>query len=91
MVIKFFAGIKEIIGKKRLNLDLPDIDHVGELLNYLIENYGIELKKIFYEKGEFKGDITILINGKNIRFLDGVETEINDSDIISIILPLCGG
>jgi len=43
------------------------------------------------EDGELDETITILINGRNILYLDGLETELNSDDKVTIFPQVAGG
>jgi len=63
-----------------------------EVLEELTERYGGDFKrKILNEEGRPKRFINIYINGKDMRFLEGLETRINGGDQILIIPAVSGG
>ena len=48
----------------------------------------------FVEKlreGVAKGYLHILVNGRNIAFLDGSETRLSEGDVVAILPPIGGG
>ena len=48
-------------------------------------------KKFFDKNGQLFNHYIILVNGKNIKFLEGLETTLKDEDEVSIFLPVGGG
>ncbi|MGC9104615.1 MAG: MoaD/ThiS family protein [Candidatus Methanodesulfokora sp.] len=48
-----------------------------------------DLKKVIEEFGQ--ENFTILLNGRNIRTLSGLETSVLDGDVIDIFPPAGGG
>lgn len=64
-----------------------------------IENLIQELDKQFPgikerlcdETGNVRRFINLYVNNEDIRFLKGIETEINDSDVVSIVPAIAGG
>lgn len=66
--------------------------NLGEVLDKLTKRYGNEFKKKLFDKeGNTKRFINIYINGKDTRFLDGLETKLKKGDEILIIPAVSGG
>jgi len=80
--VKFFATLREITGKRE---EIVEGNNVKEVLNALYKEYGEEFKK------EMKERSMILVNGKNIEHLEGMETKVSKGDTISIFPPAGGG
>lgn len=93
MKVRLFNLLSKSIGKKELELD--SIENVRDLLQYLSEVYGEKADKwIWQGKGERRTLMTgtlILVNGKHVYHLQGLDTKLNDSDVISIFPPSGGG
>jgi molybdopterin converting factor small subunit len=58
----------------------------------MVEKWGAGLASYFSDAGQDRPlpKIRILVNGQDIGFLHGMETELRDGDEV-IILPLVGG
>ncbi|MEM1524537.1 MAG: ubiquitin-like small modifier protein 1 [Nitrososphaerales archaeon] len=93
VLIKAFATLREILGSTgQIQLELKDNINVNTLLNILAEKYGEQFTRyIFNEKGELNPFVKIFINGRNIEFLKGLETELKNGDVITLIPPVAGG
>ena len=64
---------------------------LNEALDELVTRYGDSFKKrIFDSTGKPKHFLNFYVNGKNIRFINNLNTIINDSDELTI-LPSVGG
>lgn len=64
---------------------------VGEVMENLNGRYP-ELKSHLYDKeGNLKSFYKIYVNGKDILFLQLMETEVNQGDEIFILTPVAGG
>ncbi|AAM07434.1 TPA: MoaD/ThiS family protein [Methanosarcina acetivorans] len=92
--VKLFANLREAAGTPELPLSG---EKVIDVLLSLTDKYPA-LKYVIFEKGDEKseililcGSINILINGNNIRHLEGLETLLKDSDEIGILPPVSGG
>lgn len=64
---------------------------VGEALADLTEQYPNLRQHIFNEAGELRPFVNLFINDEDVRYLDGVETEIRESDLLRIIPSIAGG
>lgn len=54
-----------------------------------------ELKDILLEEPppgiKLKSGVTVMVNGRNIRFLEGNETELKQGDTVTVFPPIGGG
>ncbi|MEM2320475.1 MAG: MoaD family protein [Candidatus Bathyarchaeia archaeon] len=95
MLIKvhFLFNLRSIVGEKEVILRLENnVTTIRDLIRLLIGKYGEKLEKVLRgESEEFNSSITILVNGRNVVFIKGLETTLSDGDIISIIPPAGGG
>jgi len=85
--------VKEIIGSREVSLVLVEGNTIRHLLDNLFERYGPELKeKIIDSKtGNMRLQYTILLDGKNINYLNGMETKLTNGSVISLLPPAGGG
>ncbi len=71
-------------------VELPIKASLNDLLDILAENASEELIKHLRDEKSTK-TLRLLINGRDIAFLQGLETELQDQDRISILPLLSGG
>ncbi|MEM1546338.1 MAG: ubiquitin-like small modifier protein 1 [Candidatus Methanomethylicia archaeon] len=91
VTVKIFAYIREKIGVGEVVLDLSDNAKVLDVFNVLIDKYPDIRSLILDENGALKDDLLYLLNGKDIRVLQGLNTSISDSCIFAILPPFSGG
>ncbi len=87
LTLRFFANFREDVGQKTLEREFPDGSTVGEVLESLREEYGLDV----LEDGDLRPHITIMRNGKDVVHIDGRETSLADDDTLSIFPPVAGG
>lgn len=87
--LRFFANFRETVGQKTLNREVEDASTVGELAHTLSAEY--PEMELFDGDGSLREFIRIMKDGKDITHLDGLETELDDGNTISIFPPVAGG
>jgi molybdopterin synthase sulfur carrier subunit len=93
--VRFFTSLREIIGKKEEALRFPEGEKVtvDMVLKTLRERYGKPFVDYVYERktGEVRGFLQFLVNGKSATTVNGLETELEDGDVLAILPPVGGG
>lgn len=86
-------GIKKIIGRGKIEVVLPKDSVLKSLLSRLIEIYGEALSSTIYgeNNAEILPHIRVMVNGRDIEFLDGTGTVLENGDEILILPPVSGG
>jgi molybdopterin synthase sulfur carrier subunit len=64
---------------------------VGEVIQWLTEAYPGFTERLRDEQGELRRFINIYVNDEDIRFIQNLETPVNEGDRISIIPAIAGG
>ncbi|NPV30053.1 MAG: MoaD/ThiS family protein [Firmicutes bacterium] len=95
MKVKFFALLREITGLKET--DAFQGATVRELLESLCAKYGRRLEEWVFAPREaqgprsLSGNVIILVNGRAIEHLAGLETPLKKTDEVAIFPKLAGG
>jgi molybdopterin synthase sulfur carrier subunit len=63
---------------------------VGEVLDALYDQFA-ELRDRIAEDGGLRRFVNVYIGGEDIRFLDGLDTEVNSGDEVTILPAVAGG
>ncbi len=87
--VEFFATLRETLGTHYLQLDSAGT--VEEAINAMIEKFGEKFRDAIMEGSRVREMVKILVNGKDIRDLKGLMTELRDGDCVSIFPPVAGG
>jgi len=88
--IEFYSSMREVFQEKERGIRLGGVSTIREILDLLCHTYQ-QRQKIFDHSGQLRPDINVLKNGRNIKFLDGIETEVKEGDIIAIFPLIIGG
>jgi len=83
IIAKATNGAKEItISASTLN----------EALNQLVTRYGESFKeRVFNTSGEPKRSLNFYINGRNVRFINSLDSPLKDTDEVTILPSASGG
>lgn len=87
--LRFFANFREAVGQKTIHREYDAGADARVVLRSLEEEFP-ELE-LFDEDGELREFISVLRNGKDIVHSDGLETELEDGDTLSVFPPVAGG
>ncbi len=89
--VKFYAYLRQQIGGIAfIELEIADNTKVSDVLERICENAPIR-NALLDENNSLRGDITLLKNGREIKFLEGLQTPLEDGDDISIFPLVSGG
>lgn len=89
--VRFYSHLGDLVGRKtKMEFDLRDDSTMLHLLDKLLLNSKIR-QHLLDENGELSSDITYMKNGREINFLNGMDTLLEDGDEISIFPLVAGG
>jgi MoaD family protein len=63
---------------------------VGDVLDGLYERYE-GLRERIAEDGDLRRFVNVYVGGEDIRFLDGLDTTVEDGDEVTILPAVAGG
>ena len=93
--VRFFTSLREIADKKEETLKFPEGEKVtlDKVLKILAQRYGKRFVEYVYDDktDDVKGFLQFLINGKSAATLNGLQTELEDGDVLAILPPVGGG
>jgi MoaD family protein len=90
--ISFLSLLKSRFGVKELNMNLENDATINDVFAKLFEKYGEDIKSVIVKKsGDLNDHVVIMLNEKNIRSLDELNTKIHNNDEIMLLPAIAGG
>lgn len=93
VTIRLFGNLRTILAASEHGICVEGKDRtIGHVLEFLTIQYGQQLRQeLFDSESKIKTGYTVLINGRNIASLSGLETKLKDEDVVSILPIVEGG
>ncbi|TFG28327.1 MoaD/ThiS family protein [Candidatus Thorarchaeota archaeon] len=89
--VQFYAHLRDLLEKReKIEIELDHNATVSQLLDVLILDEKIR-EHLFDDAQKLNSEITVLINGREIKFLEGIDTVLKEGDSVSIFPMVAGG
>ena len=88
--VKLFAIYYEAAGTRELEVDLPEDATVLDLAKLLEEKFP-KLRGELIKDGRISEEARVLINGRNIEWLEKEKTKLHEGDVVAFFPPAAGG
>ena len=90
-IIKLNATLRDIVGEKTIEVPFQDGQTVRDLMNDIQTLQPALHAEILDREGNLTGMVHVLIHGRNIDWLQGMDTVIEDHHQIVLMPPSAGG
>ncbi len=87
---RLFANFREAAKDEKVSISAESVE---DLIDQLTQEYK-ELEEEFFvdgEEKELRNNVNVTVNGSSITALDGLNTELDEDDVVSIFPPVSGG
>ncbi len=92
MKVNFYATLRQIVGQKTVELDLPEGTTAIQLVEAVMEQHPRMRPELVDENGDLHGHIHVFVNGRDAPFLENqMDTVVKPTDKIDIFPPVGGG
>lgn len=89
VIVKVFGALRDGFGASAREVGIPNDGTLHDLLAALNAICPEVVPKL--EQGLRDGFLTVLVNGRNARFLDDLDTRLNPDDTVAFLPPIGGG
>ncbi|MCX6689263.1 MAG: MoaD family protein [Methanoregula sp.] len=90
ITVKSFATLREVMDAQ-IRMDLPKGATIRSLLAELSGRYEGLNALLFAAPDTLRDLVNLLRNGRNIQFLAGLDTPLDDGDLIALFPAVAGG
>ena len=91
MQLRVYATLRDLVGGSVIEVDVPQVTDVRHVLQQAAAAYPQLGAKLWDEDGRLNRSINVLVNGRSIQFLAGLETPVQSDDNLSLFPPVGGG
>ncbi len=92
MKINFYASLRQVAGQKSIELPIANGITVRGLISEVIKNLPSMERELLNDNGELYEHIHIVINGRDVRYLEGgLDREVIPTDQVSVFPAVSGG
>lgn len=89
--VKFLASLYDVTKVLKTEIELPDNATVMDLIKTIDKAVSPNFSSVILDDGKLKDQYVVLINGRSIDFLHGLETRLNNGDEVTFLPPAGGG
>lgn len=89
--IKLFATLRDIAGVREIHVPFREGETVRDLLTDVTNAHPTLGAAIITPNGELTGLVHILVHGRHIQWLEGLDTVIRSEDQLVFLPPSAGG
>jgi molybdopterin synthase sulfur carrier subunit len=89
ITVKIPTQLRSVTGGEA-ETQIDEAGTVGEVLDGLYERYD-GLRDRIAEDGDLRRFVNVYVGGEDIRFLDGLDTSVDDGDEVTILPAVAGG
>jgi len=85
--------LSKIVGAREIEISVPKGCTLQGILGNMVDTYGDELASHLFQPKSTTvlPYLRLMVNGRDIAFLDGIDTLLKDGDEILIMPPVSGG
>ena len=91
MRFSFYATLEPIVGQRKVELALGAGSRVADLVEVLAARWPELREHLMDEDGRLSRRVNIFVGGRNVRWLQGLETPLESGQTIDIFPPVAGG
>jgi molybdopterin synthase sulfur carrier subunit len=90
MKIRYYATLRDITGVEEAEWH-SSAPTVGALVEDLCVHYGPRFRRWMKEGAKMAPWVIVMVNGRDYRHLQGVDTPLSPTDTITLFPPVAGG
>lgn len=88
--VKLFGVLYELVGSFKLELNVAGKLTIKDLIDLLSQTFNPKISEVLLNGDGLRSDYIIMVNGKAIEWINGLNTSLNDGDEV-VMLPSAEG
>lgn len=89
--VRLFATLRDVAGCKEIEVPFEDGQTVRTFISTIQEMMPALGEEIITPDGELTGQVHVMVHGRNIHWLNGLDTTISERDELVLMPPSAGG
>ena len=90
--VSFYVAVGDLAAIPEETVELPASADIRRLLEYLGEEHGSALTdRVLQSDGRIWPAVAIILNGSNVSLYQGLDTQLTDGDVVSVLPVVAGG
>jgi molybdopterin synthase sulfur carrier subunit len=91
MIVRFFGTLRQFAGANEVEVSVEPGDKVRDVLHKLTAEDPLLKDKLLDADGVLQSSLHVLVNGRSISYLDGLNTSIHEGDRFALFPAVGGG
>ncbi len=92
MKVNFYATLRQIVGQKTIEFDVPPGCSIGFLIQQMVGRYPDLGRALLDKEGQLARHVHVFVNGRDVPYLEcQMDTVLKDDDTISVFPAVGGG
>lgn len=91
MQVRLYATLRQIANKRVVEIPVEAGQRVGDILNALVLEHPQLHEAIWHADGSLAGHVAVILNGRDVRHIGGLDIPLSDDDRLDVFPPVGGG
>lgn len=93
VTVRLYSALREVAGESTLKMTVPDNSLVKDILKRIFRQFRKGFEERYRAVGEDKilDYFLVFVNNTPISHLEGLETKVEEGDVLDILEPVSGG
>jgi len=92
MKVNFYATLREKVGKKTIDFDIPSGATIGVLIQKMVNQFPDLRVALVDADGQLRSHVHVFVNGRDVPYLENqMDTVLLEDDTVSVFPAVGGG